>query len=659
MARRSFSKILIANRGEIAVRILRTAKACGYRTVAVYSEADAGAPHVTLADEAVLIGPSPVAQSYLDPERLIRAAEKTQADAIHPGYGFLSENAAFARACLEAGLVFIGPSVEAIALMGNKAEAKRRMIAAGVPCVPGYEGADQSDDAFSAAAQKIGFPVMVKAAAGGGGRGMRLVTEAAHLTAALATARSEAKNAFGSDELILERAVLRPRHVEFQVFGDAHGHVVHLFERDCSVQRRHQKVVEEAPCPVMTPALRARMGSAAVEVARTIGYEGAGTVEFLLDGAENFYFLEMNTRLQVEHPVSECITGLDLVALQFAVAQGEALPFTQDELKLSGHAIEVRLYAEDPANGFLPASGKISAWRPAQGEGVRIDHGIGEEAEISPFYDPMLAKIIAHGSTRDEARRRLIHGLEETMVFGLPTNRDFLIDILKHEVFAAGRATTAFLVEDFTAAERARTRPTMAQAALAAVLQWRAGREAAAAKAVVLNPELLDWTSAGQRQGRFLYDAGDFEVTALGADRYRVHAGDHTFAVDILAAADGIVRARLDGVALSCHYHADGGRLALALGGRQFEFDNQLLHIKGAEDAAQGGHVRAPMHGRILRLHVETGVEVREGAALAVLEAMKMEHEVTAAVAGRVMAVHVAIGDQVAANSILIEIEKG
>jgi geranyl-CoA carboxylase alpha subunit len=659
MARRSFNKILIANRGEIAVRILRSATACGYRTVAVYSEADAGAPHVALADEAVLIGPAPVAQSYLDPERLIKAALQTGADAIHPGYGFLSENAAFARACHEAGLVFIGPSVEAIALMGNKAEAKRRMIAAGVPCVPGYEGADQSDDAFIAAAEKIGFPVMVKAAAGGGGRGMRLVTEAAHLTAALATARSEAKNAFGSDELILERAVLRPRHVEFQVFGDAHGHVVHLFERDCSVQRRHQKVVEEAPCPVMTPALRARMGAAAVEAARTIGYEGAGTVEFLLDETENFYFLEMNTRLQVEHPVSECITGLDLVALQFAVAHGEALPFAQDELKISGHAIEVRLYAEDPANGFLPASGKITMWRPAQGEGLRIDHGIGEGAEISPFYDPMIAKIIAHGSTREEARRRLIHGLEDSTVFGLPTNRDFLIDILKHEVFAAGKATTAFLVEDFPAAARERAVPTVSQAALAAVLQWRAAREALAAKTVALSPELFDWASAGHRQGRFLYEAGEFEVTALGGERYRVHAEGRDFAVEILASSDGIARVRLDGVALSCRYHADGGHLALALDGRQFAFENQLLRIKGAEDAAQGGHVRAPMHGRILRLHVETGVDVREGAPLAVLEAMKMEHEVTAGVAGRVIAVHVAIGDQVAANSILIEIEKG
>ncbi|MDE2074362.1 MAG: acetyl-CoA carboxylase biotin carboxylase subunit [Alphaproteobacteria bacterium] len=659
MAKRDFNKILIANRGEIAVRIIRTARALGYRTVAVCSDADAAAPHVTLADEAVQIGPAPVAQSYLDPARLIAAARQTGAEAVHPGYGFLSENADFARACAEAGLVFIGPSVEAIHLMGNKAEAKRRMIAAGVPCVPGYEGADQSDEAFLAAAGDIGFPVMVKAAAGGGGRGMRLVSAKAQLPSALAAARSEAQNAFGSGELILEKAVQRPRHVEFQVFGDTHGNVVHLFERDCSVQRRHQKVVEEAPCPVMTPELRARMGAAAVEAARAIAYEGAGTVEFLLDGEGNFYFLEMNTRLQVEHPVTECITGLDLVALQFAVARGEALPFAQDDLALDGHAIEVRLYAEDPANGFLPASGLVSVWRPAEGEGLRVDHGLTEGAEISPFYDPMIAKLIAHGKTREEARRRLVRALEESVVFGLPTNRDFLIDILKHEAFAAGQATTAFLAEDFGEAARKAASPTPAQVALAAVLHYRAARDRAAACAVAINPALLDWASAGQLSSRFAYASGEARVIALGADRYRVESGDTEHVIEVLDNADGAARARLNGIETSCRYHADGGRLDLALHGRLFSFENQLLRVKGAEDAVAGGHVRAPMHGRILRLHVETGADVREGAPLAVLEAMKMEHEVAAAVSGRVAAVHVAVGDQVSANTILIEIEKG
>ena len=659
MAKRDFHKLLIANRGEIAVRIIRTARALGYRTVAVYSEADAGAPHVALADEAVLIGPAPVAESYLDPARILKAAAETGADAVHPGYGFLSENDEFARACAEAGLVFIGPSVEAIRLMGNKAEAKRRMIAAGVPCVPGYEGADQSDETFVAAANDIGYPVMVKAAAGGGGRGMRLVAAAAQLPAALASARSEAKNAFGSDELILEKAIERPRHVEFQVFGDAHGNVVHLFERDCSVQRRHQKVVEEAPCPVMTPELRARMGAAAVEAARAIRYEGAGTIEFLLDGEGDFYFLEMNTRLQVEHPVTECITGLDLAALQLAVARSEALPFAQKDISLRGHAIEVRLYAEDPANAFLPASGRVSAWRPAAGEGIRVDHGLKEGADISPFYDPMIAKLIAHGKDRDEARRRLIRALEETVVFGLPTNRDFLIDILKHEVFAAGGATTAFLTKDFDEAALRPAAPTPAQTSLAAVMHYRGARGRAAAQTVSVNPALFDWASAGHLASHFAYGTGDFRVIALGTDRYRVASGGVEHAIEILAAANGTARARLDGVETSCRYHVEGGRLDLALDGRNFTFDNQLLRVSGGEDVAAGGHVRAPMHGRILRLHVETGAAVREGQPLAVLEAMKMEHEIAAAIPGRVVAVNVALGDQVAANAVLIEIEKG
>ncbi len=368
--------ILIANRGEIAVRVMRTAKALGYRTIAVYSAADADAPHVRMADDAALLGPAPAAQSYLDGTRILRAAAQTGADAIHPGYGFLSENAAFARAVTAAGLVFIGPSAESIEMMGNKAAAKRRMIAAGVPCVPGYEEQDQSDATLIGAAARIGYPLMVKAAAGGGGRGMRLVHEANALSGAIASARSEALNACGSADLILEKAIARPRHVEFQVLADSHGNTLHLGERDCSVQRRHQKVVEEAPCPVMDDVLRARMGAAAVEAARSIDYRGAGTVEFLLDEYGEFYFLEMNTRLQVEHPVTEMITGLDLVALQIRVAEGRPLGMTQDEVRLSGHAIEARLYAETPARNFLPASGRVALWQPVSGEGVRVDAGI-------------------------------------------------------------------------------------------------------------------------------------------------------------------------------------------------------------------------------------------------------------------------------------------
>ena len=394
-----FTKILIANRGEIACRIARTARDLGLRTVAVFSDADADAPHVGTADEAVRIGPAPARDSYLNVDAILVAAKRSGADAVHPGYGFLSENAAFAKACEDAGLVFVGPTPAAIEAMGNKAKAKRSMTAAGIACVPGYEG-DQADAILAVEARRIGFPLMIKAAAGGGGRGMRLVRGPGELTDALATARSEARNAFGSDELILERAIADARHIEIQIFADVHGNAIHLGERDCSIQRRHQKVIEEAPSPAVSPELRAKMGEAAIAAARAIRYRGAGTVEFLLDASENFYFLEMNTRLQVEHPVTEAITGLDLVAWQLRVAAGEVLP-RQHEICFEGHAIEARLYAEDPYEGFLPRSGTILAWRPATAAGVRVDHGLRSGQPVSPFYDPLLAKVIGRASCRE------------------------------------------------------------------------------------------------------------------------------------------------------------------------------------------------------------------------------------------------------------------
>ena len=420
-----FNSVLIANRGEIACRIMRTAKAMGLRTIAVYSEADSDAPHVKMADQAYLLGPAPVGESYLLGDKIIEAAKATNTGAIHPGYGFLSENSGFAKACADAGLIFIGPEPDAIDLMGDKAKSKRRMIKAGVPCVPGYQGEVQDDGTLLKKSQSIGFPIMVKAAAGGGGRGMRFVDDPKDLPTAIKDARSEAANAFGSDVLILERAVQRPRHVEIQVFADRYGNTVHLGERDCSVQRRHQKVLEEAPCPVMTSDLRAAMGAAAVKAAKDIGYVGAGTVEFMLDGSGEFFFLEMNTRLQVEHPVTEMITGLDLVALQINVASGQELGLTQDDINLNGHAIEARLYAEDPTADFLPATGPIHRCSPASGPGIRIDSGIKTGGEVSPFYDPMLAKVIAFGETREIARRRLVEALKDTVFFGTKTNKAF------------------------------------------------------------------------------------------------------------------------------------------------------------------------------------------------------------------------------------------
>jgi geranyl-CoA carboxylase alpha subunit len=659
---RSFKSILVANRGEIAVRVMRTAETLGYRCIAVYSEADAEAPHVQKADDAVLIGPAPVGESYLDMDRILDAARESGAEAIHPGYGFLAENADFARACADAGLVFIGPSAEAIDLMGNKAAAKRRMIEADVPCVPGYEGADQSDTAFQAAAADIGFPIMVKAAAGGGGRGMRLVHAASDLADALGTARSESLNAFGSKELILEKAIMRPRHVEFQVFADSHGNVIHMGERDCSVQRRHQKVVEEAPCPVMTVELRARMGAAAVEAARSIDYQGAGTVEFLLDGDGEFYFLEMNTRLQVEHPVTELITGLDLVALQIHVAEGHSLGVTQDDVSLTGHAIEVRLYAEDPAQDFLPVTGVIDLWRPAEGAGIRFDSGIETGQEISPFYDPMIAKAMAWGETREIARHRLIEALKETLLFGSITNRSFLIDALSKETFAMGAATTAFIDEEFSAEDLADGAPDFEQAAMAAVVQFRVERQRAYDQSITVSETLMDWSSTGQLPTRYVYgseeNAIDLTVGPQGGDSYRVESGEEAVTIVLLSFNDVSARMRVDGRRRVLYFAAPtAGEVYLSIEGKTFHFRNHIAFPASAAEAAGGGRVLAPMHGALLEIFVKPGDVVETGTRLAVLEAMKMQHDIVAEIDGTVQQVCAEPGTQVAADDLLLEIE--
>ena len=663
----------------------------GLRTIAVYSEADSAAPHVRMADQAVLLGVAPVAESYLNVERVLAAARESGAEAIHPGYGFLSENAAFARACAEAGLVFIGPGVEAIEVMGNKAEAKRRMIGAGVPCVPGYEGADQADSAFEAAAQQIGFPVMVKAAAGGGGRGMRLVQAAGDLCSALSLARSEAENAFGSGELILEKAVRRPRHVEIQVFADDHGNVLHLGERDCSVQRRHQKVIEEAPCPVMTDQLRAAMGAAAVEAARSIGYRGAGTVEFLLDGDGTFYFLEMNTRLQVEHPVTEMITGVDLVAMQIEVAQGKPLVLRQEHVELGGHAIEVRLYAERTAEGFLPSTGTVDLWSPAMGEGLRVDAGIESGQAVSPFYDPMLAKVIAWGPNRATARRRLVGALQNSALFGVFSNRDFLIAALQRETFIQGKATTAFIEEEFSAEDLADPLPSAQQLAVAAVLEHHHESHKAQQATVSSSPMLMNWSSSGLLTARFRYpdaesigpdsEASSDEpadadaqpnsdmqpntntveliVSPVGATTYRVTQGQSSRLVELLDCDDDSARVEVDGGRHSVRYWIAGpGVMHLSMDGRTRTLRNANATGPGTEEAAGGGRVTAPMHGMLLEIFVAEGATVSKGDRLAILEAMKMQHEILAAVDGKVVEVAATVGVQVAADDLLVVIEE-
>lgn len=656
----SFDSLLIANRGEIACRIIRTARGLGLRTIAVYSEADADALHVRMADEARPIGPAPVGESYLSIDRILEAAEASGAQAIHPGYGFLSENAAFAAACEKAGLVFVGPPASAIAAMGNKAEAKRLMLEAGVPCVPGYQGEEQSDRAFGKAAGEIGFPVMVKAAAGGGGRGMRLVAKAAELKPALALARSEAANAFGSDELILEKAVLQPRHVEIQIFADGRGNVIHLGERDCSVQRRHQKIVEEAPSPAVDEKLRQKMGEAAVEAARAIGYRGAGTVEFLLDADSEFYFLEMNTRLQVEHPVTEMVTGLDLVAMQIDVSQGKKLPLSQHEVRLDGHAIEVRLYAEDPGADFLPASGDIALWLAPCGKGIRVDDGIETGGTVSPHYDPMLAKVIAHGPDRETARRRLLRALGETALLGFASNRDFLIDVVSREAFAKGEATTAFIAEQYGEDGPQPAETAFGDLALGAVLVWLARCERAMARAAVVSPILAGWSSTGRLRSVIRLRAGEEArdvAVSVAEGVHEVSLGEDTARIEVLERGTFPTSLRVDGARIDINHAMDDTDIHFATITRSVRLRHGEGAAGGASGAAASGRVTAPMHGRVIEIVAEAGAKVAKGDVLATLEAMKMQHAIAAGVDGRVTAVHAAAGDQVAAGDLLVEIE--
>jgi len=646
-----FHKILIANRGEIARRITRTARRLGYGVVAVYSDADREALHVREADEAVRIGEALPAQSYLRIDAIIAATKAVGADAIHPGYGFLAENEAFARACRDAGLVFIGPSPDAIKAMGNKAGAKAIMQAAGVPCVPGYQGADQSDAVMLAEAKKIGFPVMIKAIAGGGGRGMRLVGDVSAFPDALRSARSEAQSAFGDGTVILERAIVDPRHIEIQVFGDRYGNAVHLGERDCSVQRRHQKLIEEAPSPVVSPELRARMGAVAMTAIKSLRYEGAGTLEFLLDGRDEFYFMEMNTRLQVEHPVTEAITGLDLVELQLRVASGERLGVRQEDVRFSGHAIEVRLCSEDAARDFVPQSGKMALWQMP--DGVRVEHALQSGFEIPPFYDSMVAKLISHGATRDEALRRLIHGLEHTAAFGVMTNQTFLAACLRHPAFAAGEATTAFIGKHRDEL-LAHGEDSPADIALAALLlyvtdpharPWRRGRTLAATFPLPLRIEvdqsIHDLEIVRERDGGYVASPD---------------GGEHRFEIDELSSDS--IRFRANGLMQSARFFRDGDRLYILHRGVTFAVRDLTLATPTAATATgSDGKVRAAMNGRVVAVLVKAGERVTAGQPVMTLEAMKMEHVHAAPIAGTILAIDVAEGEQVTTGRVVVEIE--
>ncbi|QOZ80044.1 3-methylcrotonyl-CoA carboxylase [Bradyrhizobium sp. CCBAU 53351] len=650
---RLFFKVLVANRGEIALRVMRSARQLGLGVVAVYSDADRDALHVRQADQAVRIGEALPAQSYLNIAAIIAAAKASGADAVHPGYGFLAENDDFAQACKDAGLVFIGPSPQAIEAMGNKAGAKEIMKKAGVPVVPGYQGADQGDEVMLAEAKKIGFPVMIKAVAGGGGRGMRLVLDAASFPDALRSARSEAKAAFGDPTVILERAIQNPRHIEIQVFGDSHGNAIHLGERDCSVQRRHQKLIEEAPSPAVTPELRAKMGEVAVAAVKALRYEGAGTLEFLLDASGEFYFMEMNTRLQVEHPVTEAITGLDLVELQLRVARGESLPIKQQDIKFSGHAIEVRLCSEDAAHDFMPQSGRMARWQVP--DGIRVEHALHSGSEIPPFYDSMIAKVISHGTTREEARGRLIVGLEQLTAFGVTTNQSFLMSCLRHPGFARGEATTAFIGthRDELLAPQA---DAAFDTALAGLLLY------------VTNPRAPSWQSGRSLSATFPLPA-KIEIAGqiLELEIVRERDGSYTVAIDdrqdrfeIEQLDADTIRFRHDGVMDSARFLRDGDRLYLQHRGLPLVVaDLTLAAPKAAASNGGDGKVRAALNGRVVAVLVKPGDRVTAGQPVMTLEAMKMEHVHKAGVDGVVAAIDVAEGEQVTTGRIVAEIGVG
>ena len=638
----SFSKILVANRGEIACRVMRSAHRLGYRTVAVFSAADAQAPHVSLADEAVHIGGSAPSASYLHIEALLAAARRTGADAVHPGYGFLSERADFAQACFDAGLVFIGPPAQAIRAMGNKANAKRRMIEAGVPCAPGYLGEDQSDGMLTEQAHALGTPLLVKAVNGGGGRGMRLVHDLAELPAALEGARREAQNAFGDGTLMLERLIPDGRHIEVQVFADHHGNVVHLGERDCTAQRRRQKVIEEAPSPVVSAAMRQAMGDDAVAAARAVGYRGAGTVEFIVDAQLQHHFLEMNTRLQVEHPVTECVTGLDLVEWQLRIAAGQPLPLRQDQIPLRGHAIEVRLVAEDPYDGWKPQTGRVIGWRPQDSE-LRIDHGIAQGQEITPHYDALLAKFIAHGTDREDAIRRLVRALDSVPLIGLQQNARFLRDLLLHPQFVASQLSTTRLDEWAAAGTEALMQRPQPDASA-----WRIA-------AAVFAQAQAHSQAQGQGQGQRPPSVAAYDITLTCQGQQQTLRAPLP-EVTVLSHDGPLLRVLIDGVMQRHHALRDGASLYLAIDAAVFCFC-EISPYPRQDSVQDASRALAPVAGTVARVAVAVGDAVSSGQPLVCVEAMKMEMWVAAGAAGTVRAVHVAPRQTVAKGALMIELE--
>ncbi len=668
----SLNKILIANRGEIACRVIKTARRMGILTVAVYSEADAGARHVRLADQAVYIGPPAAQQSYLLAEAIVAACKQTGAQAVHPGYGFLSENESFAQACAREGIVFIGPPVAAIRAMGSKSEAKKLLEAAGVPLTPGYHGDDQDPAFLNQQADRIGYPVLIKAAAGGGGKGMRAVFKSEEFLDALSSCKREALSSFGDQHVLIEKYLQRPRHIEFQIFGDMQGNVVHLFERDCSVQRRHQKVLEEAPAPGMTSERRAAMGRVAVAAARTVGYVGAGTVEFIVDSHGSFYFMEMNTRLQVEHPVTEMITGVDLVEWQLRVATGESLPLAQEQLAIRGHALEARIYAEDPDKGFLPSTGTlVHLAAPEESLHVRIDSGVEQGDAITPHYDPMIAKLIVWDETRDKALARMLQALAQYRVVGVANNIDFLSRLVACPAFASADLDTG-LIERERALLFPETgaQPPPAQAWLLAGLaellrETAAAQRAAARRADTHSPwhSRDGWrlNSAARRTLLLRYHETEQSLAiAYGGDGrsgYTLTLDGHATHAAGQLGENGELRADLDGMRLTATVIASGLRRHVFLHGRAYIFNSIDPLYHAGEGGGLDGGLAAPMPGKIVAVLVSAGSHVDKGQPLLILEAMKMEHTINAPASGLVKSFRFAIGEQVGDGAELVEFE--
>lgn len=650
--------VLVANRGEIACRIIKTCQRLGIRAVAVFSSADAQARHVLQADEALFIGPAPASQSYLSITKLIAAAQQAAVDAIHPGYGFLAENAGLAQACYAAGILFIGPPAAAMAIMGDKRSARLLAIEAGVPLLPGYSGTNQTEQDLHQEAQKIGFPLLIKAAAGGGGKGMRLVQSAADLADGLAAARNEALKAFGSGDLLLEKALLQPRHVEMQIAADSQGNIIYLGERECSVQRRFQKVIEETPSPALSPAMREQMGLTAVTLAHAAKYQNLGTVEFLLDEENHFYFLEMNTRLQVEHPITEMVTGIDLVEWQIWITEGEPLPISQKDVRFKGHAVEARIYAENPERNFLPVIGDVWLWREPASDGIRVDSGLKENDQISPYYDPLLVKVIAHAPDRKTAVRRLIRALEKTVLLGLTTNLPFLIDLLNQESFLSGNYNTQIIIREFSDWQGSPGDLTLALLAVSLARYEHYCRQAGGRGY---------WRNNPNQPIRFQFlrpeESEPIEVLltpdATAPKEFRAALGDQPDVVYSLFLHD------FEGSNLDLTI--DGTRKKVVLMGQEgvwwVQEGRTLIQLqeiprlpKSRLAATSHGSLRAPMPGSVLAVLVEVGQEVESGQALIKLEAMKMEHTIRTPAPGYIEAIFYELGDNVPADAELLKI---